>query len=325
MIEKPTREKLASKSYIRLNSKTAAVKGRNLLYLLIGLLWAWNPMLGQQWVPVGDNIVMQTLPFVERDSTLYLDFYQLEGDTEVKPLVIFIFGGGFAAGHRDAPFYNSYFRNLVQNGLKVASIDYRLGLRGIYDQVGIFNTRPLKDAIDMAVEDLYQATAFLASRAGELQIDPARILVSGSSAGAITSLHGDWYNQNRHELVRILPAGFQYAGVVAFAGAIFSYQGKPRYDHAPAPTLFFHGSEDHVVPYNKRRLLNKGFFGSNYLARQFARNNYLFHYFRQMGAGHEMAVNPMHERFAEILYFIRTSALGESGYQEETTLVPLKK
>ena len=322
---KAPRLKLASKSYIRLNSKAAVVKRRNLLYLLIGLLCAWNPLLGQAPAPVVENIEKHTLPFAERDSTLYLDFYQLKGDTEVKPLVIFIFGGGFAAGHRDAPFYNSYFRTLVQNGLKVASIDYRLGLRGIYDQVGIFNTRPLKDAIDMAVEDLYQATAFLVSRAGELQIDPSKIIVSGSSAGAITSLHGDWYNQNRHELTRLLPEGFQYAGVVAFAGAIFSYEGKPRYDHAPAPTLFFHGTEDKVVPYNKRRLLNKGFFGSNYLARQFSRNEYLFHYFRQMGAGHEMAVDPMNERMEEILYFIRSTALGKAPFQEETTLVPLEK
>jgi len=293
--------------------------------MLLTLLCAWNLLQGQAPGPVADNIEKHTLPFAERDSTLYLDFYQLKGDTGVKPCVIFIFGGGFAAGQRDAPFYDPYFRNLVRNGFKVASIDYRLGLRGIYDQVGIFNTRPLADAIDMAVEDLYQATAFLISRAGELQIDPSTIIVSGSSAGAITSLHGDWYNQNRHELTRLLPEGFRYAGVVAFAGAIFSYEGKPRYDRAPAPTLFFHGTDDKVVPYNKRRLLNKGFFGSNYLARQFARHAYPFHYFRQTGAGHEMAVNPMNERFGEILYFIRTAALGTSGFQEETTLTPLKK
>ncbi len=295
------------------------------LFLLACILWAWNPLLAQKWDPFSDQIEKQTLAFAERDSTLYLDFYQLKGDTEAKPCVIFVFGGGFAQGQRDAPIYNSYFVNLVQNGFKVAAIDYRLGLRGIYDQIGIFNTRPLQDAIDLAVEDLYQATAYLVSRAGEFQIDPARILVSGSSAGAITSLHGDWYNQNRHELTHILPEGFQYAGVVAFAGAIFSYHGKPRYAHAPAPTLFFHGSEDKVVPFNKRRLLNKGFFGSNYLANQFARNNYLFHYFRQVGAGHEMAVDPMNQRMEEILYFIRTTALGKASFQEETTLTPLRK
>lgn len=282
-------------------------------------------MRGQQWAPIAETIEKQTLAYVERDSTLYLDFYQLKGDTGTKPCVIFIFGGGFAGGKRDAHQYNAYINNLVQNGLKVASIDYRLGLRGIYDQVGIFNTRPLADAIDLAVEDLYQATAFLVARAGELQIDPSRIIVSGSSAGAITSLHGDWYNQNRHELARLLPKGFQYAGVMAFAGAIFSYEGKPRYDHAPAPTLFFHGSNDQVVPYNKRRLFNKGFFGSNFLAREFARENYLFHYFRQIGAGHEMAVDPMNNRFAEILYFIRSTALGKAAFQEETTLTPLEK
>ena len=270
------------------------------------------------------GIEKQTFAYADRDSTLYLDFYQRKGDLEVRPCVIFVFGGGFAAGSRNREFYLSYFETLARNGLKVASIDYRLGLKGIYDEVGVFNTRPLENAIDMAVEDLYQATAFLIDRAADLHIDPSQIIVSGSSAGAITSLHGDWYSRNKHDLTKILPEGFQYSGIVSFAGAIFSREGKPQYDTPPAPTLFFHGTKDKTVPYNKRKLLNKGFFGSNYLSRMFEKNDYRFHYVRQIGAGHEMATSPMKERLLEILRFIQTAVLKKASYQVETTLTPLE-
>lgn len=279
---------------------------------------------GQGYVPIAEEFEKKTFAFVERDSTLYLDFYQVRGDSESRPLVVFVFGGGFVKGKRDSPLYNAYFNALVGQGFKVASIDYRLGLQGIYDQVGAFNTAPLQKAIDLAVEDLYQATSYLVSRADELGIDASRVIISGSSAGAITSLHADWYNRNGHELTRILPEGYQYSGVVAFAGAIFSNRGAPRYEIPPAPTLFFHGSEDKTVPYNKKRLLSKGFFGSNYLIRHFEKQDYIFHYFRLMGAGHEVALSPMRERLYEIVRFLNTAVLGKAAYQEETTLLPLE-
>jgi predicted esterase len=299
------------------------MKRNALIPALILLLSLPGILPGQGRIPIAGDVEKKTMPYVERDSTLFLDFYQLKGDKEIRPLVLFVFGGGFARGKRDAHHYNTYFNTLVHEGFKVASIDYRLGLSGIYDEVGIFNTAPLKDAIDLAVEDLYQATAYLIAGAEDLGIDPSKIIISGSSAGAITSLHADWYNRNQHELTGILPTGYQYSGVVAFAGAIFSNKGAPKYEKVPAPTLFFHGSEDKTVPYNKRRLFNKGFFGSNYLSRQFEKNEYLFHYYRLIGAGHEVAVTPMKERVDEVVRFIRSAVLGKTTYQEEITLLPL--
>ena len=296
---------------------------RYILFWALCLLPLTSTTLGQGSGTITYEIEKETFAYVERDSTLFLDFYQLKGDTEERPLVIFVFGGGFAKGKRDSEGYQDYFNTLLRNGLKVASIDYRLGLRGIYNEVGVFNTAPLKKAIDLAVEDLYQATAFLVSKADTFGIDPSKIIVSGSSAGAITSLHADWYNRNHHELSAILPEGYQYSGVVAFAGAIFSNNGAPRYDTPPAPTLFFHGSEDKTVPYNKRRIFNKGFFGSDYLTRHFTKNEYLFHYFRLIGAGHEVAITPMKKHLDEIMAFIQRAVLAEADYLEETTLSPL--
>jgi acetyl esterase/lipase len=270
-----------------------------------------------------ENFEKRTLAFAERDSTLYLDFYQKKGDTAIRPCVIFVFGGGFAVGNRDARAYQSYFKNLVSRGFKVASIDYRLGLSGIYDEVGVFNTKPLGNAIDMAVTDLYEATSYLLSESEVLGLAPDRFIVSGSSAGAITSLQADWYLKNSHELSQILPENFRYAGVISFAGAIFSTTGKPRYASPPSPTLFFHGTHDKTVPYSKRRLLNKGFFGSAALAKQFVKEGYPFALVTEREAGHSIAVSAMDERLEEILQFIGKAVLKQSHFQKEITLIPI--
>ena len=59
----------------------------------------------------------------------------------------------------------------------------------------------------------------------------------------------------------VLPEGFNYAGVMSFAGAILSREGKVDYEKAPCPTLMMHGTSDVLVPYKQIAVLNLGFFG----------------------------------------------------------------
>lgn len=56
--------------------------------------------------------------------------------------------------------------------------------------------------ISMAVEDLYDATAFIVDKADEWGIDSSQIVACGSSAGAITVLHGEYALCNASPLVR---------------------------------------------------------------------------------------------------------------------------
>ncbi|NRB64973.1 MAG: carboxylesterase family protein [Saprospiraceae bacterium] len=279
-----------------------------LYFLLLSCLY---PSLGvaQSLPAIEKGIEKQTFAFVDRDSTLYLDFYQLEGDDQTKPCLIFIFGGGFAKGRKDLPYYYEYYNFLVNSGIKVAAIDYRLLLRKKGNEVGVFNTKPLEEAIDYAVSDLFAATSFLIEKADDLAIDPSQILISGSSAGAITSLQADWYNQAQHPLAKTLPENFSYKGVIAFAGAIFSTQGKPKYDGSPAPTLFFHGTDDKTVPYKKRQFLRKGFFGSYQLAKWFSKAGYNYTMYSIEGAGHKIAGSPIYNYQPEILQFIQLNVI----------------
>ena len=167
----------------------------------------------------------------------------------------------------------------------------------------MFNFKPLQKAIEMAVVDLYTATRYLVDHAGT-GIDPERIIISGSSAGAITVLQADYWKRNLHPNADSLPDDFRYAGVISFAGAIFSTHGHPL-TSTTAPTLFFHGSGDQLVPYNKIRLFHLGMFGSKAIAEKFRLERYPYQFYSMEKIGHEVADYPIREFLPEIERFIR--------------------
>ncbi|SEW36172.1 Acetyl esterase/lipase [Chitinophaga sp. YR573] len=271
------------------------------------------------------NVFSQHKTTLTYSDTLKMDVYSNQ-DIQVKqPCVLFVFGGGFFMGHRDADYYTDYFNKLAQHNYKVISIDYRLGLKDNNKKISPLNTKPLKDAIDLAVTDLYDATAYLIKNADKLGIDTSMMMLSGSSAGAITVLQADWEKRNHTTLTLQLPEDFQYKAVLSFAGAILSYKGKPSYKIPPAPTMLFHGTDDKVVTYNKIRLFNKGFFGSKALAKKFRQNKYPYYFQRVEGMGHEVAGSPMKENLDDILWFIDTYVYKKKQYLIEVDFNDLQR
>jgi predicted esterase len=257
---------------------------------------------------------VETKTFSQTDSnTLKLDIYYRGELTENKPTVLFVFGGGFVTGRRDSKLFEQYFNTLIEHNFKVVSVDYRLGLKGKKFPTP-FNTSNLKGAIDTATTDVFKATAYLIKNAKPLGIDTAMIILSGSSAGAITALHADYNKRNATPLSALLPSNFQYKGVISFAGAIMSYHGAPKYIIPPAPTMLFHGTADNLVPFNKVRLLNRGFFGSKYLARIFKKNEYPYYFQYVQDMGHEIAGSPMAENLPDILWFIENYIMKHKRY-----------
>jgi len=257
---------------------------------------------------------VETKTFAQKDSaTLKLDIYYQGEIMEKKPTVLFVFGGGFVTGRRDSKLFDQYFNTLIAHNFKVVSVDYRLGLKGKKFPTP-FNTSNLRSAIDTATTDVFDATNYLIKNAKTLGIDTAMIILSGSSAGAITALHADYNKRNATVLSARLPTSFQYKGVISFAGAILSYKGAPKYAVAPAPTMLFHGTADNLVPYNKVRLLNRGFFGSKYLARTFRKKEYPYYFQYVQNMGHEIAGTPMTENLPDILWFIENYIINKKHY-----------
>ena len=236
-----------------------------------------------------------TYMYERRDTCdLFMDVYNpAEGSEDTfmgvrKPTVVFMFGGGFIQGTRDDKSYNSWFRMLTENGYRVISIDYRLGLKGA-TKVGVAQVNLLDKAIHMAVEDLFCATNFIIENADQLGVDPSAIVISGSSAGAISVMQAEYEIANRTSWASVLPQGFNYAGVMSFSGAILSRKGKVKYQTAPCPTLMLHGTADKLVPYKQIAFFNLGFFGGGKLVKRFQKFGYDYNMYHFVDYGHEIA------------------------------------
>ena len=249
----------------------------------------------------------------EDGVTLSMDLYEPqypdkpsnETTPSLSPVVICIFGGGFLWGSRTDAVYRPYYDFLTRQGYTVAAIDYRLGLKDTKKPPSIFNRKPLINAISFAVQDLYAATNYLLKNAEALRIDTGKVILSGSSSGAITALQADYEKRNRMKNAQILPGTFQYAGVIAFAGAVYSREGKPDYDIPPAPTLFFHGSKDNWVPYNKVSFLGTGIYGSQSLAKRRKKQGYPYCFYSFENIRHDVAGFPMREFQPQIQAFLQ--------------------
>lgn len=268
---------------------------------------------------------MQTYQYAERDTLkLYLDFYTPEQVHDSTICLVYVFGGGFIGGHRDGDWEKGYFKQLLDAGFMIASIDYRLGLKGVKN-LSIFNSKPLEDAINMAAEDAISALAYLLEHAAELKVNKDLIVMIGSSAGAITALQTDYALCNGFLNSSMLPSDFRLAGVVSYSGAIYSHEGKVKYrKHEPAPTMLYHGMADRLVPYKKTSFLKMGFYGTDALVERFEKYDYPYFARRFEGYGHSVAIGgPL--TVDDLLWFCRHYILNKERIQVDGVYNNLNK
>lgn len=287
------------------------------------------------WLPVfvqaapGGGIKKETFVFaVKGTDTLKLDKYEAvrpAGATGLKPVVLFAFGGGFKTGDRASKAYLPFFNFLAANGYIVVSTDYRTGLKGL-SAASVATPQAfavaLQQAVGWAVEDFFDATRFVLDRCRAWRADPACVVASGSSAGAITALQAEYELCNRTEAVWRLPAAFNYAGVIAFAGAIAS-AGEPVWKMKPCPLMMFHGDADRTVPFEKAVIDGAGLWGSAFIAGQLNGMETPYYFCQVANAGHEIAVKPLSANRYDVLSFLtRLVAAGEKLVIVEIERVP---
>lgn len=257
---------------------------RKILPILLSFLFA-APVWGQQ-----------TFLFATRDTlNLYLDVYapaegsQTMFEGHAKPTVMFVFGGGFIQGERDGKFQQAWFERLTQNGYGVVAIDYRLGMKGFKVGKGLSGALKASEQFllsqEMGVEDVCAAVNFLA--ANPVGVDVNNLVLAGSSAGAIISVATEYHIVNG--TAPELPEGFNFKGVMSFAGAVISTSGKPEFLAQPCPIVFFHGTEDQAVAYEKYAHFGRGIWGSAYFDKQFDKKGYHHLIYRFDGRTHDVA------------------------------------
>ena len=246
--------------------------------------------------------VKETFTFAMKNGIdLRMDKYSMPDHPVGKqPCFIFMFGGGFRGGTRDSQTYLDCFNDLARNGYTVISIDYRLGLKDVKPQ-GIVNViSALKRAIDWAVEDLYDATTYIVKHAGEWDINPEQIVISGSSAGAITVLQAEYERCNNGPLAANLPPDFRYAGVIGFAGAILTLSDVLQWEKMPAPTILFHGDADDIVPFAKLQVENIMFCGSQEIKDQLNKRGASYALLQFIGDKHTVSSDPLQYNLPEV-------------------------
>lgn len=254
-------------------------------FLLCLALWLPSSALAQQH---------ETYTFAQRDSALHLDVHRPATQRADSACVVALFGGGFVTGSRDNEYQLMVAHELTQRGFVVVSPDYRLGLTD-KAKVASFGKglsalqRMFQWTIDIATEDCAEAVAWVVAHADALGINPQRIVLTGSSAGAITVAQLDYCRANSLPQAAALPQGWKPAAMVPYSGAVMC-KGKPRYSTPPSPTLFMHGTKDKIVAYKRfPPVLSHALWGPNTLYKRFAKQGYPVWIVRFEGIGHEVA------------------------------------
>lgn len=235
-----------------------------------------------------------TYPFVERDSTLYLDVHQPAVARADRAAVLSVFGGGFIVGKRNDSYQTALADSLVNRGFTVINIDYRLGLK---DSVMVAKNSHLMDldklfqySIDIATEDCAAAVKWVVEHADEIDIDPTKIALTGSSAGAITVLQFDFCRVNGWPQAAALPEGWKPAAVISYSGGVLCKASDLKYKTNPAPTLLLHGTKDKIVAYNEFGIpFHPKLFGSKTIDRKMKNQDIPHWFIRFEGIGHEVA------------------------------------
>jgi acetyl esterase/lipase len=173
---------------------------------------------------------------IEQDGdpiTLLLDTYEPAGDdVDARPAIVWVHGGGFTGGNKSSPEIVTQANAFALKGFFNVSINYRLA--------------PLSgQTILDAQHDAQAAVRFLRKNAATYRIDPNRIAIGGTSAGAITALNVAYHPED--------PGSSGNPGFASTVGAAVSLSGAELGAGGPnagePSTLLFHGTNDPLVPY----------------------------------------------------------------------------
>lgn len=184
---------------------------------------------------------------------LWLSYFGADR-ADPAPCLIVVHGGGWDGGDRHE--FRRWNAWLAQEGVAVASIDYRLAPASRW---------PAQR------EDLLQARAYLAGHAKLLRIDPTRFAVLGRSAGAqiavatayqkpglfkaVVDLYGPadlffaWKYGRTDDILDSLKLLRQYTGgSPSRSGSVYADASPWLYASKDSPpTLMIHGSQDRLV------------------------------------------------------------------------------
>jgi acetyl esterase/lipase len=186
---------------------------------------------------------------------LTLDVYQPPaGVTPKRMAIIHLFGGGFAAGNKNAGYIINDAKALGARGYTNISANYRLQTQGSWPA---------------QIHDVKAAIRWTRANAAKLGIEANRIVIAGYSAGGMLSLmaagtngkpefEGDGGNAGVSSDVNACVGVYPLASAQIARGLFAQGQATPENIAAAspttyisdkfAPTIFIHGTKDGTIP-----------------------------------------------------------------------------
>jgi acetyl esterase/lipase len=242
----------------------------------------------------------------------------------LRPLIFYVHGGGFSGGSRNDGGIPVFCKKLARRGYVVSSISYRLLRQGTKTAFGC--DCPAVDKLNTfneAVKDLQDATFFMIKNRDKMGIDPQKIILSGSSAGAETVLNAAYQPPYCYGLDS---GPVSYAGVISMAGAI--PDTSRVYKESAIPSLLFHGTCDNLVPYATAshhycQKSDAGYlvlYGAYTIAQKLKKLGTPYWLYTYCNAAHEIAGKPMSDNFNEIIDFCYSYII-KKGTEQRTTVI----
>jgi acetyl esterase/lipase len=268
---------------------------------------------------ITDSVRVETFTYAFKDGkSLDLDVYFPAFDSQsLRPLIFYMHGGGFSGGMRNEPGIQSFCKKLARRGYVVSSISYRLTRQGKATAFGC--DCPAIDKLNTfneAVEDVQDATFFMIKNRDKMGIDPQKIILSGSSAGAEAVLNAAYQPPYCYGLDS---GPVSYAGVISMAGAV--PDTSRIFKESAIPSLLFHGTCDNLVPYASAphhycKKSDAGYLilhGSYTIAEKLKKLGTPYWLYTYCNAAHEIAGKPMSANFNEIVDFCYSFVLNKNS------------
>lgn len=248
----------------------------------------WTSCPNSHWLSIPDLIISHMGELLKkRNCLLTMDIYLPDEPARgSRPLFLIIHGGAFYLGDKAEPEYEGWCRYFASLGYVAAAINYRMGYIPGRSEVSRAGYR--------AVQDAHAAIRFLISQE-RFRIDPDRIFVAGTSAGAITALNlaflreenrprctkgglvGGFINRisgasigDEGALNAINPDDTINFSVRAVANMWGAIQDLDIMKNAEVSIISFHSEDDPIIPYGygyplSNSLVFKQMYGSRYI------------------------------------------------------------
>ena len=113
--------------------------------------------------------------WIEGDDYLTLNLWRPAGEQRDLPVMVFIHGGGFVIGSKDAPVQDG--SSFARDGVICIAINYRMGIDGFLPIPGV--------PTNLGMRDMIAALRWVQDNAASFGGDAGNVTVFGESAGAM--------------------------------------------------------------------------------------------------------------------------------------------